>query len=72
MNVVALSMGLTYVEASHPSVTSLFADDSILFCKATLSKVTTLKHILDTYEAARGQAINYKKSAITYSRNIDA
>jgi hypothetical protein len=50
----------------------LFADDSFLLCKATLSKVTTLKHILDTYEATRGQAINYKKSAITYSRNTDA
>jgi hypothetical protein len=33
------------------------------------SYVTNFKHVLDTYEAASRQAINYKKSAITYSRN---
>jgi hypothetical protein len=50
----------------------LFVDDSFLFCKTSTSKVTTLKHILDTYEEASGQAINYKKLAITYSRNTKA
>ncbi|MCH99842.1 hypothetical protein A2U01_0020857, partial [Trifolium medium] len=54
-----------------PSISHLFfTDDSFLFCKATISEATNLKHILDTYEVASGQAINYQKSAITYSHNL--
>jgi hypothetical protein len=64
---------VTRICRGSPSISHLlFADDSFLFSKTTLSKVTTLKHILDTYEAACGQAINYKKSTITYSRNTYA
>jgi hypothetical protein len=34
-----------------PSISRvLFTDDSFLFCKASVSEVTNLKHILDTYE----------------------
>lgn len=62
----------TRICRGSPSITHLlFADDSFLFCKATISEVTTLKHILDTYEAASGQAINYQKSSIAFSRNTD-
>jgi hypothetical protein len=50
----------------------LFVDDNFLFCKASSSEVTTLKHIMETYEEVSGQAINYKKSAITYIRNTKA
>ncbi|WJX95209.1 hypothetical protein P8452_76553 [Trifolium repens] len=56
-----------------PSISHLlFADDNFLFCKASVSEVTNLKHVLDIYEAASGQAINYQKSAIAYSRNTEA
>jgi hypothetical protein len=55
-----------------PSISHLlFADDSFIFCKASVSEVNNLKHVLDTYEMASGQAINYQKSAIAYSRNTD-
>jgi hypothetical protein len=50
MVVVALSMGLTYVEAANPSVTSYLP--MIAFYTVRLSEVTTLMHILYTYEAA--------------------
>jgi len=51
---------ITRICRGSPSITHLlFADDSFLFCKATISEVTTLKNILDTYETASSQAINY-------------
>jgi hypothetical protein len=56
-----------------PSISHLlFVDDNFLFCKASVLEVTNLKHVLDTYEAASGQALNYQKSAIAYSRNTEA
>jgi len=53
-----------------PSINHLlFADDSFLFCKATISEAQNLKEILSHYELASGQAINYSKSAIAFSTN---
>jgi len=63
----------TRICRGSPSITHLlFAYDSFLFCKATISEVTTLKNILDTYETASGQAINYQKSSIVFSRNTNS
>ena len=45
----------------------LFADDSLLFCKATSQ--TTLKTILDTFCHQSGQLINLHKSLIVFSKN---
>jgi hypothetical protein len=47
----------------------LFADDSFLFCKATMAEANYLKDILLCYEAASGQALNFSKSAIAFSKN---
>jgi hypothetical protein len=56
-----------------PSISHLlFVDENFLFCKASVLEVTNLKHVLDTYEAASGQALNYQKSAIAYSCNTEA
>jgi len=61
------------IRRGSPLITHLlFADDNFLFCKATILEVTTIKNILDTYEAASGQAINYQKSSIAFSRNTDS
>ena len=57
----------------NPSITHLLiVDDSFLFCKATVSEVTTLKNILDTYENTSHQAIKYQKSSIAFSRNTNS
>lgn len=54
-----------------PAVTHLlFADDSFLFCKATVEEVTEVKSILQRYELYSGQAINLQKSGIYFSSNV--
>nr|KYP48093.1 Transposon TX1 uncharacterized [Cajanus cajan] len=47
----------------------LFADDCFLFSKATPRDCSKLREILDLYERASGQSINFQKSEIFYSRN---
>ncbi|KAL0864587.1 hypothetical protein Bca101_043705 [Brassica carinata] len=46
----------------------LFADDSLLFCKATSEEACNLRYILNTYQRASGQEINYTKSSISFSK----
>ena len=46
-----------------------FADDSLLFCKASIQECQKLMAILDLYEAASGQKINADKSSIAFSQN---
>jgi hypothetical protein len=47
----------------------LFADNCFLFCRANIRESTKLKEILQYYEAVSGQAINYQKSEIFFSKN---
>ncbi|KAE8666664.1 Protein NRT1/ PTR FAMILY 2.7 [Hibiscus syriacus] len=53
-----------------PRVSHLFyADDSLLFVKNSLAEVRRIKGILDQYEKASGQKVNYEKSSIYFSPN---
>ena len=55
---------------NSPRITHLFfADDSILFCKASSDECQELKLILQKYENASGQKINTEKSSIFFSPN---
>ncbi|XP_031094434.1 uncharacterized protein LOC115998904 [Ipomoea triloba] len=55
-----------------PSVSHLFfADDSLLFFRATDSEVHEIKSCLDLYSSASGQLVNYDKSSITFSANTE-
>ena len=47
----------------------LFADDSFIFCQATMEEGQRLLEILGRYEAASGQAINRHKTSIFFSRH---
>ncbi|CAA7054622.1 unnamed protein product [Microthlaspi erraticum] len=50
----------------------LFADDTMIFCKANPTTCNTLLNILRKYETASGQKINRTKSAITFSAKTNA
>jgi hypothetical protein len=53
-----------------PEISHLFfADDSLLFCRATLMQWNHLSFILQLYEEASGQKMNANKTAIFFSRN---
>ncbi|KAL9661671.1 hypothetical protein QQ045_026497 [Rhodiola kirilowii] len=56
-----------------PTISHLFfADDSIFFIKADPGEAGQLKSILNQYERASGQLINFEKSEISFSKNTPA
>jgi hypothetical protein len=66
---VALKLqGIAPLSSSH----LLFANDLILFTKATSSQANSLKVVLDQFCTWFGQAINPSKSSIHFSRNTDS
>ena len=53
-----------------PRISHLFfADDSLIFCQATLEECATLQQILSVYESMSGQQLNRNKTALFFSRN---
>ncbi|XP_021762976.1 uncharacterized protein LOC110727703 [Chenopodium quinoa] len=49
-----------------------FADDSILFARATTEECSKIVSIISTYERASGQLINFDKSEVSFSKNVRA
>ncbi len=53
-----------------PKITNLFfADDSLLFCRASLFKCQKIQEILVIYEKASGQQLNRAKTTLFFCRN---
>ncbi|XP_048621839.1 uncharacterized protein LOC106398406 [Brassica napus] len=48
----------------------LFADDSLLICRASAEQATELVKILKIYERATGQKLNLENSAITFGSKV--
>ena len=48
----------------------LFADDSLVFTKASVDSCKALKAIFDHYAAASGQLFNFDKSTMVFSGKI--
>lgn len=63
-----VSQGVTQQRALPKG--SLISDDSFLFFRANIGETEVLKNILDTYEAALGQAINFRKCFHFQSENV--
>ena len=47
----------------------LFADDSLLFCRASSNEAEEIADILQVYAKASGQSINLEKSSMLFSTN---
>ncbi|XP_037496859.1 uncharacterized protein LOC105637737 [Jatropha curcas] len=55
-----------------PTVSHLFfADDSVLFFKATIPEAQTIQSLLSEHALASGHAINFSKSLVYFSPNTD-
>jgi hypothetical protein len=67
-----LLSGIKIARNFSPISHLLFADDLILFTKATSSQANSLKVVLDQFCTWSGQAINPSKSFIHFSRNTDS
>ncbi|XP_019163544.1 PREDICTED: uncharacterized protein LOC109159890 [Ipomoea nil] len=60
------------VARGAPGISHLFfADDSLLFFKATMQEAVNVKECLVSYERMSGQAVNFNKSCILFSRNTN-
>ncbi|XP_075654704.1 uncharacterized protein LOC142624852 [Castanea sativa] len=58
------------ISRNAPRITHLlFADDSLLFCNASMEECQVIKEILCTYELASGQKVNCDKTSIFFSKN---
>ncbi|XP_010666976.2 uncharacterized protein LOC104884079 [Beta vulgaris subsp. vulgaris] len=56
---------------SEPEISHLlFADDSLLFTRATRQECFEIVDILNRYELAFGQKINYEKSEVSFSKGV--
>lgn len=63
---MGVSLSLAGPRISH----LLFADDSLIFCKATATECVKIQAILFKYEQALGQSINRGKKSLFFSSNI--
>ncbi|XP_062014154.1 uncharacterized protein LOC133730612 [Rosa rugosa] len=49
----------------------LFADDSMLYANANLQACQEISNVLTVYGKASGQQVNFRKSSVTFSKNVD-
>jgi hypothetical protein len=53
-----------------PQISHLFfADDSLIFCRATIADCPALTYLLSCYERASGQKLNQEKTSLFFSTN---
>ncbi|KAL0444005.1 UNVERIFIED_CONTAM: hypothetical protein Slati_2123200 [Sesamum latifolium] len=58
------------VARSGPSISHLFAENTMIFCQATMESMHCIHWILNRFKAASGLQVNLQKSAIVFSKNV--
>lgn len=59
------------ITSNAPSISHLlFADNSLLFCKAKTKEAKEVMRILEIYSQASGQVINAENSLVFFSKNV--
>lgn len=59
------------VQQSSVQFSSLFANDGLIFSRASTAECRNLKKVFDVYAAASGQIFNYEKFSMFFSSNTD-
>ena len=62
--------GLKIARTAPPVSHLLFADDCIIFSRATREEALAISNILQSYESASGQKVNLDKSQLLFSQNV--
>ena len=61
------------VACTAPAISKLcYVDDVILFCKAKISELASLKMCLEKYYSWSGQLINVEKSSVFPSKGVSS
>lgn len=56
-----------------PPISHLFfADDSVLFARADIQSIVSLKGAIKLYEATLGLMVNFQKSSLCFSQNVES
>ncbi|KAL0421193.1 UNVERIFIED_CONTAM: putative mitochondrial protein [Sesamum latifolium] len=56
-----------------PSISHLlFADDTLICCQASLEAMNCVQSILQVFDKASGQEVNYDKSVVVFSKNTQS
>lgn len=63
--------GCKIARSAHVVLYLLFTDDCYFFFRATEAESRVMKNIIQRYENMFGQAINFSKSSVIFSPNID-
>ncbi|XP_026428905.1 uncharacterized protein LOC113324834 [Papaver somniferum] len=66
-----ISKGISAARRAPPVNHILFADDCIIFTHANLTSVNNLLQVLQDFSSQSDQVINFDKSAIHFSNNLD-
>uniref|UniRef100_A0A803Q6P7 Reverse transcriptase domain-containing protein n=1 Tax=Cannabis sativa TaxID=3483 RepID=A0A803Q6P7_CANSA len=61
--------GIRVAKSAHVVSHMLFTDDSYVYCKAKEEEAASILHILQLYEMASGQQVNFSNSSIFFSKN---